>query len=120
MRLHKRFAFPFASLLLALPLGGHAIETNYDLVIRNGHVIDGTGSPWYAADVAVKDGRIAAIGRLDDAKAARTIDAHGMVVAPGFIDMLGQSELTLLVDPRAPSKIYQGITTEITGEGGSA
>ena len=91
----------------------------YDLIIRNGHVVDGSGSPWYAADVAVKDGRIAAIGALSDASATRVIDAHGMVVAPGFIDMLGQSELTLLVDPRAPSKIFQGITTEITGEGES-
>lgn len=91
----------------------------YDVVIRNGHVIDGTGSPWYAADIGIRDGRIAAIGDLAAAPARRTIDAHGMVVAPGFIDMLGQSELTILVDPRLPSKIYQGITTEITGEGGS-
>ena len=91
----------------------------YDLVIRNGHIIDGTGSPWYAADLAIRDGRIAAIGKLDGAPAKRTLDAHGMVVAPGFIDMLGQSELTILVDPHLPSKIYQGITTEITGEGGS-
>src|ERR1051325_10012807 len=91
----------------------------YDLMIRNGHVIDGTGSPWYAADVAIRGGRIAAIGNLGPAAAKRTIDAHGMVVAPGFIDMLGQSELTILVDPRLPSKIFQGITTEITGEGGS-
>ena len=92
----------------------------YDLVIRNGHVIDGTGSPWYQADIGIRAGKIAAIGRLADAPAGQTIDAHGMVVAPGFIDMLGQSELTILVDPRLPSKIYQGITTEITGEGGSA
>ncbi|MBV9343923.1 MAG: amidohydrolase family protein, partial [Gammaproteobacteria bacterium] len=92
---------------------------SYDLIIRNGQVIDGTGSPWYAADVAVKDGHIAAIGRLAEASATQVIDARGKVVAPGFIDMLGQSELTLLVDPRAPSKIYQGITTEITGEGES-
>ena len=91
----------------------------YDLVIRNGHIIDGTGSPWYAADLAIRGGRIAAIGKLDGAPAKRTLDAHGMVVAPGFIDMLGQSELTILVDPHLPSKIYQGITTEITGEGGS-
>ena len=96
-----------------------AADTDYDLVIRNGHVIDGTGSPWYAADVAVRGGRIAAIGNLASARATRIIDAHGQVVAPGFIDMLGQSELTLLVDPRAPSKIFQGITTEITGEGES-
>jgi dihydroorotase/N-acyl-D-amino-acid deacylase len=91
----------------------------YDLVIRNGHIVDGTGSPWYAADLAIRDGRIAAIGKLDGAPAKRTLDARGMVVAPGFIDMLGQSELTILVDPHLPSKIYQGITTEITGEGGS-
>ncbi len=91
----------------------------YDVVIRNGHIVDGTGSPWYAADLAIRNGRIAAIGKLDGAPAKRTIDARGMVVAPGFIDMLGQSELTILVDPHLPSKIYQGITTEITGEGNS-
>src|ERR1700676_439417 len=91
----------------------------YDLIIRNGHVIDGTGSPWYSADIGVRGVRIAAIGRLTDARANRVIDAHGMVVAPGFIDMLGQSELTILVNPHLPSKIFQGITTEITGEGGS-
>src|SRR6516164_2315683 len=109
----------FAGLLvLAVPIC-QAAGADYDLIIRNGHVIDGTGSPWYAADVAVKEGRVAVIGRLDKASAARTIDAHGQVVAPGFIDMLGQSELTLLVDPRAASKIFQGITTEITGEGES-
>jgi N-acyl-D-amino-acid deacylase len=91
----------------------------YDLVIANGHIIDGTGSPWYAGDVAINAGRIAAIGNLSRASRKRTIDAHGMIVAPGFIDMLGQSELTVLVDPRLPSKIFQGITTEITGEGNS-
>jgi N-acyl-D-amino-acid deacylase len=105
-------------LVLAVPLC-QAAGSDYDLIIRNGHVIDGTGSPWYAADVAVSRGRIAAIGNLERAHAPRIIDAHGQVVAPGFIDMLGQSELTLLVDPRAPSKVFQGITTEITGEGES-
>src|SRR5580693_1466779 len=92
---------------------------NYDLVIRNGHIIDGTGSPWYAADIAIRDGHIAAIGHLESATASKTIDADGMVVAPGFIDMLGQSEGSILVNPHLPSKIYQGITTEITGEGES-
>jgi len=91
----------------------------YDVVIRNGRVIDGSGSPWYAADVGIRGGRIASIGRLEASAARRTIDARGMVVAPGFIDMLGQSELTILVNPHLPSKIYQGITTEVTGEGGS-
>ncbi|HZR32141.1 MAG TPA: D-aminoacylase [Terriglobales bacterium] len=100
-----------------------AVQTSavqpYDLVIRNGHIIDGTGSPWYSGDVGIRDGRIAGIGNLADAPSKRAIDAHGMVVAPGFIDMLGQSELTILVNPHLPSKIFQGITTEITGEGGS-
>ncbi|HTQ58035.1 MAG TPA: D-aminoacylase [Bryobacteraceae bacterium] len=96
-----------------------AVSQPYDLVIQHGHIIDGTGSPWYAGDIGIRQGRIAAIGNLAGAPAKRTLDAHGMVVAPGFIDMLGQSELTILVNPHLPSKIYQGITTEITGEGGS-
>jgi len=91
----------------------------YDLIIEHGRVIDGTGAPWFAGDVGIRAGRIAAIGRLDEATAKRRINAGGRVVAPGFIDMLGQSELTLLVNPHAPSKIFQGITTEITGEGES-
>jgi N-acyl-D-amino-acid deacylase len=91
----------------------------YDVVIRNGHIVDGTGSPWYAADVGIRAGKIAAIGNLAGASAKRAIDARGMMVAPGFMDMLGQSELSILVDPHLPSKIYQGITTEVTGEGGS-
>jgi len=93
---------------------------SFDVVITNGHIVDGTGSPWYSGDIGIRDGRIAAIGNLSEAARKRTIDAKGKVVAPGFIDMLGQSEVTILVDPRLPSKIYQGITTEITGEGGSA
>jgi dihydroorotase/N-acyl-D-amino-acid deacylase len=95
-------------------------EAPFDLIIANGHIIDGTGSPWYSGDVGIRGGRIAAIGKLAGARATRRIDAAGLVVAPGFIDMLGQSEFTILVDPRLPSKIYQGITTEITGEGNSA
>ena len=91
----------------------------FDTVIINGHIIDGTGSPWYSGQIGIRAGHIAAIGNLESAPRKQTIDAHGKVVAPGFIDMLGQSELTILVDPRLPSKIYQGITTEITGEGGS-
>jgi N-acyl-D-amino-acid deacylase len=96
------------------------VSQSFDLVIIKGHIIDGTGSPWYSGDVGIRDGKIAAIGNLTEAVRTRTIDASGKVVAPGFIDMLGQSELTILVDPRLRSKIYQGITTEITGEGGSA
>jgi N-acyl-D-amino-acid deacylase len=92
---------------------------NYDLIIRNGHILDGTGNPWYAADIAVSRDRIAAIGDLREAHAKREIDAQGRVVSPGFIDMLGQSEVSLLLDNRSLSKLSQGITTEITGEGGS-
>ncbi|HXT87208.1 MAG TPA: D-aminoacylase [Verrucomicrobiae bacterium] len=94
-----------------------AKPSEYNIIIRNGHIIDGTGSPWYSGDIAIRDGRIAAIGDLSRAHAKQTIDAAGRVVAPGFIDMLGQSETTILVDPHVPSKIFQGITTEITGEG---
>jgi N-acyl-D-aspartate/D-glutamate deacylase len=92
----------------------------FDIVILNGHVVDGTGSPWYTADVGIRNGRVVAIGRLAGAAAKERFDASGRIVAPGFIDMLGQSEITVLVDPHLPSKIFQGITTEITGEGGSA
>src|SRR5207302_698988 len=92
---------------------------SFDIVIINGHIVDGTGSPWYSGDIGIRGGRIAAIGNLSQAPRKRMIDAKGKVVAPGFIDMLGQSELTILVDPRLPSKIFQGITSEITGEGSS-
>ena len=91
----------------------------YDLIIRNGHIIDGAGNPWYAADIAVQGGRIAAIGDLRDAHAKHALDAKGLIVSPGFIDMLGQSESSLLLDNRSLSKLSQGITSEITGEGGS-
>jgi dihydroorotase/N-acyl-D-amino-acid deacylase len=115
-----RFAlFVLISFLGLTPLCAQSTAAPYDLIIRNGHIIDGTGSPWYSGDIGIRDGRIVAIGFLGAAQAKRTIDAHGMVVAPGFIDMLGQSELTILVNPHLPSKIFQGITTEITGEGGS-
>lgn len=88
----------------------------FDLLIRGGRIVDGTGSPWFRGDVAVRGDRIAAVGLLRGAQARDTIDATGLVVAPGFIDMLGHSEYPLLRDGRAISKITQGITSEITGE----
>ncbi|MGB8694881.1 MAG: hypothetical protein WCD08_15350, partial [Steroidobacteraceae bacterium] len=111
------------ALLLAVTsiaaLAARPPASDYDIIIEHGHVVDGTGAPWYSADVGIRAGRIAAIGRLAEARARQRIDAAGRIVAPGFIDMLGQSELSLLVDPRVPSKIFQGITTEVTGEGES-
>jgi len=114
-----RFFLGILVMLPALGLAQGPAAEPFDVVIVGGHIIDGTGSPWYSGDIGIRDGRIAAIGRLEGAGRKRTIDAAGRVVAPGFIDMLGQSELAMLVDPRLPSKITQGITTEITGEGDS-
>jgi N-acyl-D-amino-acid deacylase len=91
----------------------------FDLLFTNARVVDGTGAPWFSADVGVRGGKIAAVGKLAGTPSRRTIDASGLVVAPGFIDLLGQSEYNVLVDPRAASKITQGITTEVTGEGDS-
>ena len=92
---------------------------DYDLIFSGGRVVDGTGAPWFRADVGVKGDRIAAVGDLSKATAGRRIDSKSLILAPGFIDMMGQSEYNVLVDGRAASKITQGITTEMTGEGGS-
>ena len=113
MRIFSLLAFAL------LPVALAAQEPSYDLIIRNGRIIDGTGSPWYTGNIGIREGRIADIGSLIGAKAKHTIDAAGMVVTPGFIDMLGQSDLSILVRPQLPSKIFQGITTEFTGEGSS-
>jgi N-acyl-D-amino-acid deacylase len=118
MKLRRRLC-NLASLFVLASACNLSAQSAFDLVITNGHIIDGTGSPWYSADLGIRGGKVAAIGNLAAAPRKRTIDAAGKVVAPGFIDMLGQSELSILVDPRLPSKIYQGITTEITGEGGT-
>ncbi len=106
--------FLWSMVLMPLPQ-----SPQYDLLIRNGRIVDGSGRAAYIADVAIKGDRIVRIGKLAQATASRTIDAQGLVVAPGFIDMLGQSETYLLIDPRAMSKVMMGVTTEITGEGES-
>jgi dihydroorotase/N-acyl-D-amino-acid deacylase len=111
--------FTVISLACACSTQAQTKEAPFDLVFANGHIVDGSGSPWYQGDVGIRDGKIVAIGKLERRTAKRRIDVAGKVIAPGFIDMLGQSELTILVEPRLPSKIYQGITTEITGEGNS-
>ena len=106
-------------LLFSSPSNAITQQPEYDLLIRNGTVIDGTGKAGVPADVAIKGDRIVRIGKLNGATAKRVIDATGKVVAPGFIDLLGQSESFLLIDPRAMSKVMQGVTTEVTGEGES-
>ena len=91
----------------------------FDVIIANGRIVDGTGAPWFRGDIGIVGDRITAIGALNDATASTRIDASNLVVAPGFIDLLGQSEFNVLVDGRAASKILQGVTTEVTGEGSS-
>src|SRR5258708_572992 len=116
-RLVAAMAFAAAvSWLVARPA---AQRPRFDVVIANGRIVDGTGAPWFRGDVGILGDRITAIGALGDATASTRVDATNLVVAPGFIDLLGQSEFNVLVDGRAPSKILQGVTTEVTGEGSS-
>ena len=103
----------------AWSIAGSALRAQpapYDLLIRGGRVVDGTGNPWFFADVAIQRGRIAAVGRVADAAATRIIDARGMVVAPGFIDLHTHSDLSLLADGTAQSKVRQGVTLDVIGE----
>src|SRR5881394_1481543 len=113
--------FLFATLFTAVTLSAASINApaKYDLIIRNGRVVDGTGRPAFRNDLAISGDRIVGMGDLRNVPAKRIIDARGQVVAPGFIDMLGQSEQYVLIDPRAMSKVMMGVTTEITGEGES-
>src|SRR5260370_2294210 len=115
-----QLSLTLASIMLLISLVTKAdTAPQYDLLIKNGRIVDGSGGPAYNADLAIKGDRIARIGNLAHATASRMIDARGLIVAPGFIDMLGQSETYLLIDPRGMSKIMMGVTTEITGEGES-
>jgi N-acyl-D-amino-acid deacylase len=112
------------SLVISLALSLMATRSSgqqrtFDFLITGARIVDGTGSPWFVGDIGIVGDRIAAMGDLHDAPATQQIDASGLVVAPGFIDVQGQSEFNLLVDNRAASKITQGVTTEITGEGTS-
>src|SRR5271169_3862306 len=94
-------------------------ETPYDLVLRNGKIVDGTGNPWFHADLAIKGDKIAALGKIAANTGKREIDVKGLIVAPGFIDMHSHSEFTVLEDGNAQSKIRQGVTTEVLGESSS-
>ena len=90
----------------------------FDAIVRNGRVVDGTGAPWFPADVGLRDGRIAAVGRLAGAPAALDVDASGLTVAPGFVDIHDHSDFTLVADPRAASAVHQGVTTVVPGNCG--
>ena len=106
--------------IAALTVGACTEPPTFDLIIQGGRVIDGTGNPARPADVAVADGRIVEIGELSSARAERMIQADGRVLSPGFIDMMGGSSVPLLRDPaNAESKLRQGITTMLVGEGES-
>src|SRR5262245_31357354 len=103
---------PFALVLAGAALP--AAEPPCDLLFAGGRIVDGSGAPWYRGDVCVVGDSIAAVGNLRGRAAKRTVDAANLVVSPGFVDLLGQSEYSVLVDPRAASKVAQGITTELT------
>src|SRR5438132_932492 len=113
-------ALVFLSCLLACGKGetGNG-KRSYDLLLRGGWIVDGSGNPRHRGDVAIAGDRIARLGFLPGAEARETLDVAGLVVAPGFIDMMGQSEINVLIDNRVLSKVTQGVTAEVTGEGGS-
>jgi N-acyl-D-amino-acid deacylase len=114
----RAFSLLVLVLLAILPVFGQS--TKLDLIISGAHVVDGSGNPWYVADVGIRDGFIVEIGNLSQLPSARVIDAHGMVLSPGFIDMMGGTTLPLLLDPlTAQSKLRQGVTTMMAGEGDS-
>jgi N-acyl-D-amino-acid deacylase len=114
-----KLALTLITALLLVSVPGRAQQPTYDFIISGARVVDGTGAPWFYGDVGIRGDRIAALGDLGHASAKERIDGRGLVVSPGFIDVQGQSEFNILVDGRAASKITQGVTTEITGEGTS-
>lgn len=117
----SRSSFSLLAVLAVLLFAGLTVaqRSAYDFVISGGRIVDGTGAPWVAGDLGISGDRIVAIGDLSKASASKRLDAKGLVVAPGFIDVQGQSEFNILIDNRAASKTTQGVTTEITGEGSS-
>src|SRR5262245_58321833 len=119
--MNHRFHLSFALLAVLLGTVAPAQERSspnrleqdrFDVVLRGGRVVDGSGAPWYVADVGIQGGKIVRIGRIDRAAAARAIDASGLIVAPGFIDLMGQTASPMLEDPKAAINLLtQGITT---------
>src|SRR5687768_14783087 len=98
----------FITTLLVLSASLSGAEPEYDVVIRGGKIVDGTGNPWRYGDVAIQGDKIVAVGQVPNGKVKRQIDATGLIVAPGFIDMHSHSDLLLLEDGNAPSKVRQG------------
>src|SRR3954469_24014929 len=111
------FLFCILAVSCFIALSAQAQQATYDFIISGARIVDGTGAAWHYGDLAIKGDRIAAVDDLHNASAEKRSDASVLVVAPGFIDVQGQSEFNILVDGRAASKITQGVTTEITGEG---
>src|SRR5437764_14904448 len=119
MRTRFLIAAAAAAALAAATTPAAQTPVRFDILIANGRIVDGTGAPWFRGDVGIVGDRVSAIGSLSGADARLTIDAAGLVVAPGFIDLLGQSEMNVLIDGRAASKVRQGVTSEAPGEGSS-
>src|SRR5437588_6050337 len=120
-----RHSFLIALMFLLVPVLALSTATtpqdpDYDLILRNGKIVDGSGNPWFHGDVAVRGDRIVAVGRVPPGAARREIDVKGLIIAPGFIDMHSHSDFLLLEDGHAQSKVRQGVTTEVLGEGTSA
>jgi dihydroorotase/N-acyl-D-amino-acid deacylase len=107
------------AVLYGVPIDAQRSATGFDVLIANARIVDGSGAPWFRGDIGITGDTITAIGTLAGATTAERVDATNLVAAPGFIDLLGQSEFKVLVDGRAASKVYQGVTTEVTGEGSS-
>lgn len=120
--MRKNFYFLFFCLILVLIIGSLAQskDQQFDLIIKNGRVIDGTGNPWFMADIGIKDGKIAKIGNLASAGGKKIIDADGLIVSPGFIDLHNHSDKELLTQPKAENYIRQGVTTLFVGHCGSS
>lgn len=122
MRTIKLVSGMAAAMAIALGLtsapsfAGQSAARQYDVLITGGRIYDGTGNPWYAGDIGVRDGRIADIGNLTGAAAARVIDAKGLIVTPGYIDLHTHTDMTILADGNAEGKVRQGVTLDLLGE----
>jgi N-acyl-D-amino-acid deacylase len=117
----KTSSLLLALLAVVLSLGGLPNAADFDLIVSGGRIVDGTGNPWFEADIAIKDGRIVALGKIEPARAASAINAKGLIVAPGFIDVHAHIERGIERLPGAENFLRMGVTSVVTGNcGGSA